>query len=52
MKQIIRFTVAAVCLSFMSIATAVAQDQYTEGGSRGSLWSKYCPDISMRSWTT
>lgn len=32
MKQTIRFAVAAVCLSFMSIATAVAQDQYTEGG--------------------
>jgi len=32
MKQTIRFAVAAVCLSFMSIATAIAQDQYTEGG--------------------
>jgi hypothetical protein len=32
MKQTIGFTIAAVCLSFMSIATAVAQDQYTEGG--------------------
>jgi hypothetical protein len=32
MKQTFRFAVAAVCLSFTSIATAVAQDQYTEGG--------------------
>src|SRR5712692_5499322 len=32
MKQAIRFGVMAVCLSFMSVATAVAQDQYTEGG--------------------
>ena len=32
MKQTIGFSIAAVCLSFMSIATAVAQDQYTEGG--------------------
>jgi hypothetical protein len=32
MKQTIRFAVATVCLSFMSLATAVAQDQYTEGG--------------------
>src|SRR5271156_539933 len=32
MKHTIRFAVAVVCLSFLSIATAVAQDQYTEGG--------------------
>ncbi|HXY49768.1 MAG TPA: hypothetical protein VEI01_09990 [Terriglobales bacterium] len=32
MKHTIRFVVAVVCLSFISIATAVAQDQYTEGG--------------------
>jgi hypothetical protein len=32
MKQAIRFTVAALCLSWMTIATANAQDQYTEGG--------------------
>jgi hypothetical protein len=32
MKHAIRFAIAAVCLSSMSIATAVAQDQYTEGG--------------------
>src|SRR6266851_6141025 len=32
MKQTIPFAVAALCLSFMAIATAVAQDQYTEGG--------------------
>lgn len=32
MKQTIRFTVAALCLSLMTIATANAQDQYTEGG--------------------
>jgi hypothetical protein len=32
MKQMIRFAVAALCLSLMSVATAVAQDQYTEGG--------------------
>jgi hypothetical protein len=31
MKQTIRFAVAAACLSLMSIAGAVAQDQYTEG---------------------
>ena len=31
MKRTIRFSVAAVCLSFVLIATAVAQDQYTEG---------------------
>lgn len=32
MKQTIRFAVAALCLSLMSMATANAQDQYTEGG--------------------
>jgi hypothetical protein len=32
MKQTTRFAVAVVCLSFISIVTAVAQDQYTEGG--------------------
>jgi hypothetical protein len=32
MKQTTRFTVAALCLSLMSVATAFAQDQYTEGG--------------------
>ncbi|HYK48486.1 MAG TPA: hypothetical protein VEU94_02085 [Terriglobales bacterium] len=32
MKQTIRFAVAALCLYLMSMATAVAQDQYTEGG--------------------
>ena len=32
MKQVIRFAVAVLCLSFLSVATAVAQDQYTEGG--------------------
>jgi hypothetical protein len=32
MKQAIRFGVMAVCLSLMSVASAVAQDQYTEGG--------------------
>ena len=32
MKQTFRFAAAAVCLCLMSIATAVAQDQYTEGG--------------------
>jgi hypothetical protein len=32
MKQTIRFAVALLCLSFWSVATAVAQDQYTEGG--------------------
>ena len=31
MKQTIRIALVAVCLSFVSIATAVAQDQYTEG---------------------
>jgi hypothetical protein len=32
MKQAIRFAVAVLCLSLLSISTAVAQDQYTEGG--------------------
>ena len=32
MKQAIPFAVAALCLSLMSVASAVAQDQYTEGG--------------------
>ncbi|WP_157468019.1 hypothetical protein [Edaphobacter aggregans] len=32
MKQTIRFAVAVLCLSLLSVATAVAQDQYTEGG--------------------
>jgi hypothetical protein len=32
MKQNIRFAVAALCFSLMSFASAVAQDQYTEGG--------------------
>ena len=32
MKHNIRFAVAALCLSLMSLASAVAQDQYTEGG--------------------
>ena len=32
MKQAMRFTVAALCLSLMSVVTAFAQDQYTEGG--------------------
>ena len=32
MKQAIRFAVAVLCLSLLSLATAVAQDQYTEGG--------------------
>src|SRR6266446_1594314 len=32
MKQAIRFGVMAVCLSLVSVASAVAQDQYTEGG--------------------
>ena len=31
MKQTIRFVVVSMCLCLMSIATAVAQDQYTEG---------------------
>jgi hypothetical protein len=32
MKQAGRLAVAVLCLSFLSVATAVAQDQYTEGG--------------------
>jgi len=32
MKQTVRFAVAVLCLSLWSVATAVAQDQYTEGG--------------------
>jgi len=32
MKQPIRFAVAALCLALMSVVSAVAQDQYTEGG--------------------
>ena len=32
MKQTVRFTVAVLCLSLWSVATVVAQDQYTEGG--------------------
>ncbi|HMH07735.1 MAG TPA: hypothetical protein VK579_13730 [Terriglobales bacterium] len=32
MKQNIRFAVAALCFSLMAFASAVAQDQYTEGG--------------------
>jgi hypothetical protein len=32
MNQAIRFAVAVLCLSLLSLATAVAQDQYTEGG--------------------
>ena len=32
MKQTTRFAIAALCFSLMSIASAVAQDQYTEGG--------------------
>jgi hypothetical protein len=32
MKQNVRFALAAICLSLMSLASAVAQDQYTEGG--------------------
>jgi hypothetical protein len=32
MNQPIRFAVAVLCLSLLSLATAVAQDQYTEGG--------------------
>jgi hypothetical protein len=32
MNQAIRFAVAVLCLSLFSLATAVAQDQYTEGG--------------------
>src|SRR5215831_19929911 len=32
MKQAIRFAVGFLCLSLLSVASAVAQDQYTEGG--------------------
>ena len=32
MQQTTKFAVAALCLSLMSVASAVAQDQYTEGG--------------------
>jgi hypothetical protein len=32
MKQTTRFALAALCFSLMSIASAIAQDQYTEGG--------------------
>jgi hypothetical protein len=32
MKQAIRLAVAVLCLSWLSVATAAAQDQYTEGG--------------------
>jgi hypothetical protein len=32
MKQAIWFAVAVFCLSLLSVTTAVAQDQYTEGG--------------------
>jgi len=32
MKQAIRFAVGVLCLSLLSVASAVAQDQYTEGG--------------------
>jgi hypothetical protein len=32
MKQATLLAVAVVCLSFMAVATAAAQDQYTEGG--------------------
>ncbi len=32
MKQNSRFAVVALCLSLLSVASAVAQDQYTEGG--------------------
>ncbi len=32
MKQAIRLAVAVLCLSFLSVVTAAAQDQYTEGG--------------------
>ena len=31
MKQAMGFAVTALCLSLMSVASAVAQDQYTEG---------------------
>ena len=32
MKQMIRFAALVMCLSFMSVGLASAQDQYTEGG--------------------
>jgi len=32
MKQATRFAVGVLCLSLMSVASAIAQDQYTEGG--------------------
>ena len=32
MNRAIRFAVAVLCLSLLSLATAVAQDQYAEGG--------------------
>jgi hypothetical protein len=32
MKQTTRFALAALCFFLMSIASAIAQDQYTEGG--------------------
>jgi hypothetical protein len=32
MKRAISFAVAVLCLSLLSVATGVAQDQYTEGG--------------------
>ena len=32
MKHTFLFVVAAICLSIMSVASVVAQDQYTEGG--------------------
>ena len=32
MKQTTRFALAALCFSLMSIASTIAQDQYTEGG--------------------
>ncbi len=31
MKQALRLAVAALCVTLISLATAVAQDQYTEG---------------------
>ena len=31
MKQALRLAVAALCVTFVSLATATAQDQYTEG---------------------
>jgi hypothetical protein len=31
-KQAMRLAIAVLCLSLLSVATAVAQDQYTEGG--------------------